>query len=73
MTVRCYNLLHDNESFLWRRRLRHRHYPIVRVVDVVGVTKLFCVHSAETVRDMPMITTGRKYHLTSAIIFAVII
>ncbi len=44
-------------------------------VGVVGVvvTKWFCVHSAETVRDMPIITTGRNYSLTLAIIFAIIV
>ena len=61
---------------LWRRRLRHRHYPIVRVVVVVvvvSVTKWFYVHSAETVRDRPITTTVRNYYLTVAISFAILV
>ena len=54
-------------QFVWRRRLWYRHYPIVRVVVVVA-TKWFCVQSVETVRDRPIITTGRNYNLTVAII-----
>jgi hypothetical protein len=42
-------------------------------MPVVVVTKWFCVHSGETVRDIPIITTGHNYDLTFAIIFAIIV
>ena len=48
-----------------------RHYPIVRVC-CLSVANLAAVYSTESARDRPIITTGRNYDLTFAIIFTIV-
>ncbi len=62
-------------TFLWRRRTHSVRSAIILsyVSSVVVVTNWAFVYSAESARDRTIITTGRKYYLTLAIILAIIV